>query len=56
MWSALPPREERLAAIGTVIEGLPAQVYGAHDGLAKIQAEVRRLTAEAPKAPPTLGR
>lgn len=52
--SALPQRSERVAAIREVISGLPPQMYGPHEGLAKVQEEVRRLTTNKPKAPPSL--
>jgi predicted Zn-dependent protease len=55
-WSPLPQRSERIEAIRAVIASLPAQVYGPHEGLERIQEEVRRLTASAPKAAPSLAR
>jgi predicted Zn-dependent protease len=57
-FSPLPPRSRRVEAIQAIIAGLPPQTYPAHDGLDRIQEEVRRLTAsvEPPKKVPTLGR
>lgn len=49
MWSALPQRSQRVEAIRAVLGELPAQVYGPHEGLEKVQEEVRRLTASTPK-------
>ena len=56
MWSGLPPRSQRLAAIRAVTRDLPAQVYGPHEGLEKVQDYVQRLTASRPKTPPTLSK
>jgi predicted Zn-dependent protease len=42
IWTALPERSRRVAAIREVIDGLPAQSYGLHEGLEKAQEEVRR--------------
>jgi len=44
-FSPLPRRAQRAAVIEAVIKELPAQVYPPHEGLAKIQEEVRRSTA-----------
>jgi predicted Zn-dependent protease len=56
-FSSLPRRTERLDAINAVIGELPAQIYPPHEGLGKVQEEVRRLTATAsPAKPPTLGK
>lgn len=54
--AALPQRSQRVEAIRAVIASLPAQTYGPHEGLEKVQEEVRRLTARTPKAPPTLAK
>jgi predicted Zn-dependent protease len=54
--SALPQRSDRVRAIRDVIGRLPAQAYRPHEGFEKVQEEVRRLTATAPHAPPTLSR
>jgi predicted Zn-dependent protease len=53
--SPLPRPAERLEAIHAVIGKLPPQAYPPHEGLDKVQEEVRRLTASAPpaKQPPT---
>jgi predicted Zn-dependent protease len=58
VFSRLPARSERIQTIQAAINDLPAQTYPPHDGLDKIQEEVRRLTAstEPAKKPPTLGR
>jgi predicted Zn-dependent protease len=56
MWSSLPPRSQRVEAIRAVTRDLPAQVYGPHESLEKVQDEVRRMTAGTPKAPPTLSK
>jgi predicted Zn-dependent protease len=56
MWSSLPQRSQRVEAIRAVIGDLPAKVYGPHEGLEKVQEDVRRLTASTPKAPPTLSK
>jgi len=58
VFSPLPPRAQRLEAIRAVIAKLPAQTYPPHEGLDKVQEEVRRLTASAPpvEQPPTLGK
>jgi predicted Zn-dependent protease len=57
-YSQLPPRAQRVEAVQAVIAGLPARTYPSHEGLDKIQEEVRRLTAslEPAKKAPTLGR
>jgi predicted Zn-dependent protease len=57
VWSALPARWQRLAAIREVIAGLGLQVYRTHEGLTQAQEEVKRVTTRPetpPKAPPTL--
>jgi predicted Zn-dependent protease len=56
--SPLPRRAERLEAIHAVIGKLPPQAYPPHEGLDKVQEEVRRLTASAPPAqqPPIPGK
>jgi predicted Zn-dependent protease len=56
--SPLPPRAQRLEALRTLIADLPPQSYAPHEGLDKIQEEVRRLTAgPAPsQKPPRLVR
>jgi predicted Zn-dependent protease len=55
--SSLPRRTERLEAINAVIGELPAQTYPPHEGLDKVQEEVRRLTATVSSGnPPTLGK
>jgi hypothetical protein len=58
MFSPLPRRTQRLEAIRAVIGELPAQVYPPHQGLDKVQEEVRRLTASVSpaKQPPTLAK
>jgi predicted Zn-dependent protease len=58
VFSPLPHRKQRVEAIHAVIGELPAQVYPPHEGLDKIQEEVRRLTARVlpAKQPPTLAR
>jgi len=56
MLSGLPLRSQRVEAIRAVIGDLPAQVYGTHEGLEKVQEDVWRLTASTPKAPPTLSK
>jgi len=43
-WRALPRTAQRVEAIQTVIDALPPQVYGPHEGLEAIQQEVRRAT------------
>jgi predicted Zn-dependent protease len=57
-FSSLPRRTKRLEAIRAVIGGLPAQVYPPHEGLHKVQEEVRRLTGSVSpgKQPPTLAK
>ena len=57
-FSSLPQRTQRLEAIRAIIGGLPAQVYPPHEGLHKVQEEVRRLTASVSpaKQPPTLAK
>jgi len=60
-FSPLPPRAERLKAIHAAIGKLPAHSYPPHEGLDKVQDEVRRLSASVPpgvpaKQPPTLGK
>lgn len=56
-FSALPRRGRRVAAIREALTALPAQAYPAHEGLGKIQDEVRRLTGlGSPKPAPTLGK
>jgi predicted Zn-dependent protease len=56
-FSSLPRRKERLEAINAVIGELPAQIYPPHEGLGKVQEEVRRLIATtSPAKPPTLGK
>ncbi len=58
VFSPLPQRKQRLEAIHAVIGAFPAQVYPPHEGLDKIQEEVRRLTASVlpAKQPPTLAK
>jgi len=58
VFSPLPRRAQRLEAIHVVIGDLPAQVYPPHEGIEKIQEEVRRLTASVlpAKQPPTLAK
>jgi predicted Zn-dependent protease len=51
IFSSLPRRTQRLAAIYAAIGELPAQVYPSHKGLEKIQDEVRRLNASVPQPP-----
>jgi predicted Zn-dependent protease len=51
IFSSLPRRTQRLAAIYAVIGELPAQVYPSHKGLEKIQEEVQRLNASVPQPP-----
>jgi predicted Zn-dependent protease len=48
--SPLPRPAERLEAIHAVISKLPPQTYPPHEGLDKVQQEVRRLNASAPPA------
>jgi predicted Zn-dependent protease len=57
-FSSLPRRTQRIEAIRLVIGGPAAQVYPPHEGLHKVQEEVRRLTAIASPAeqPPTLAK
>jgi predicted Zn-dependent protease len=53
-FSRVPPLADRVAAIRAVIGALPVQDYLPHEGLSRIQDEVRRLTAStapARKAP-----
>jgi predicted Zn-dependent protease len=45
--SPLPRRAQRLAAIHAAIGGAPTQVYPPHEGLDKVQEEVRRLMASS---------
>lgn len=58
IFSPLPRRTQRLEAIHAIIGELPAEVYPPHQGLEKIQEEVRRLTASVSPArrPPTLAK
>ncbi len=56
MWSAMPQRSLRVAAIRAAIGELPAEVYKPHQGLEKVQEEVRRLIAAVTKAPPSLSK
>ena len=58
IFSSLPRRTQRLQAIHAVIAELPAQAYAPHEGLDKVQEEVRRLTASVSpaKRPPTLAK
>lgn len=51
--SALPAVADRLAALGQAVQELPAGAYSTGDGLASIQAEIRRLDPP-PKPPPLL--
>jgi predicted Zn-dependent protease len=44
-WSALPARAERLSAIRTAVESIPARAYERRPGFDSIRAEVLRLTA-----------
>jgi predicted Zn-dependent protease len=56
VFSPLPPREERVAAIRKAIGNLPPRGYSPSPGFAVVQTEVRRLNAvRTPKTvPPTL--
>jgi predicted Zn-dependent protease len=57
LFSAFPPREQRMQAIEQAIQTLPAKSYAASGGFAQIQDEVRRAVPPAPpKTKPTLQR
>ena len=58
VFSPLPQRKQRVEAIQAVIGAFPAQVYPPHEGLDKIQEEVRRMTASVlpAKQPPTMAK
>ncbi len=43
VFSSLPRRAQRLAAIKAVTDQLPARTYPPHEGLDSVQEEVRRL-------------
>jgi predicted Zn-dependent protease len=59
MYSTLPPREERIAALEEELADLPTGGRWSSSEFAAVQEKVRRLTAAprvAPKNPPTLFR
>jgi hypothetical protein len=54
-WSSLPLRSQRIEAIQQVMGEIPARTYSPHEGLEKVQNEIRQLTGST-KAPPSLRR